>query len=185
MRRFTPALGVWIPAVITVLSLLLLSAVHFFSGTDEGRSVAAFHPEGESSSLTDANLVDRLSSLPLTLKIGKADWENGTLIVDLKIKDDQKSVRTVQSDLATMISFSFEDKQNVDQLYLRFVAVDPWTGARYLMLASNIKRSEWDNTLLQELRQLENEPFSERLVEGLHLTLTNVWLKQFSTDENG
>ncbi|UNK20513.1 hypothetical protein MNQ98_11070 [Paenibacillus sp. N3/727] len=182
MRRFIPVLGLWIPALVTALFLLLLSVVHSVSGAEERRSVSAFKPEDVHTSLSDANLVDSLSSLPLALRIGKADWDNGTLSVDLKIMEELKSVRTVYNDLASIISFSFEDKQNVKQLYLRFVAIDPWTGARYLMLAANVRRNEWDLSLLQELKQMENEPFSERLVQGFHLTLTNVWAKQFITD---
>ncbi|WP_106767983.1 hypothetical protein [Paenibacillus faecalis] len=183
--RFTPALGIWIPALITAICFLVLAAVHSVSGAVEGRSIAAFHPAVAPSGLSDANLVDRLSSLPLDLNIGKADWEDGTLLVDLKITDGQDPVRMVLGDLTKMLAFSFEDKQNVSQLYLRFVAVDPWTGAHYLMLAANVKRNEWDHALLKELKQMENEPFSDRLVQGLHLTITNMWIKQFNAEENG
>lgn len=181
MRRMSQAWGLWVPALVTAVFFVLLAAVHSFSGAESRGVVAAFQPQG-GTSLSDATLVDSLSSLPLILSIGQADWENGTLIVDLKITEEPALVETVYHDLATILSFSFNDKDNVNQIYLRFVAVDAWTGARYLLLASNVTSSEWDPELLQELKQLENAPFSERLVKGLHLTVTNLWMKQFSAD---
>ena len=181
MRRVSQVWGLWVPVLVTAVFFVLLSAVHSFSGADSRGVLAAFQPH-DGTSLSDATLVDSLSSLPLSLSIGQADWESGTLIVDLKITEEQASVETVYHDLATILSFSFNDKDNVSQIYLRFVAVDAWSGARYLVLASNVTRAEWDPELLQELKHLQSAPFSERLVQGLHLTLTNLWMKQFSAD---
>lgn len=178
MKYFTRSWGVWGPALVTVLFLVLLSTIHSVSNAEGRRSVSAFQPQSDAE-LSDANLVDGLRALPLGLRIGQADWDNGALYLDLRITGEPLSIETIYKDLATILSFTFEDKDNVTRLFLRFEAVDPWSQSRYLVLAANARRDEWDHGMLDELKQLKNEPFSERLVQGLHLTLTNLWKKQF------
>lgn len=178
MKFFTRSSGLWAPVFITILFLLLLTGLNARISSQELRSVSAFQPHS-STELSDENLVDGLRALPLGLRIGQADWDNGALYLDMRITEEPLSVETLYKDLATILSFSFEDKMNVNRLFLRFEAVDPWSQSRYLILAANARRSEWDHGMLDELSQLRNEPFSERLVQGLHLTLTNLWKKQF------
>lgn len=170
--------GLWVPTLITVISLVLLSGIHTVSSAEERGSISVFVPHN-AAGLSDENLVDGLVALPLVLRISHADWERGSLYLDLKITEEPLSIETVYQDLATILEFSFENKDNVNQVYLRFEAVDPWSKSRYLVLAANMKKNEWDHSLLMELKSLKNEPFSDRLVQGLHLTLTNLWKKQF------
>lgn len=178
MKFFTRSSGLWAPVFITILCLLFLSGLNARISSQELRSVSAFHSHS-STELSDENLVDGLRALPLGLRIGQADWDNGALYLDMRITEEPLSVETLYRDLATILSFSFEDKMNVNRLFLRFEAVDPWSQSRYLILAANARRSEWDHGMLDEINQLKNEPLSERLVQGLHLTLTNLWKKQF------
>lgn len=181
MRRFKSIWGLGIPVAATVILLAMISSLYYANGSLGKRAVAAFNPDGETV-LSDSSLVDDLSGLPLKLHISQADWDEGTLSVDLKVLEEPVSVQTVYKDLAEMLEFCFADKANVNQLYLRFMAVDPWTGARYLLLAANVNRAEWDAGLLEELRGMKDEPFPERMVEAYRLTLTNLWLKQFSLE---
>ncbi|WP_054957129.1 hypothetical protein [Paenibacillus dakarensis] len=174
----------WVPVMGTFLIFVFLSAIHSISNTEERNSTAVYNPF-TSGNLSDDNLVDRLRALPLGLKIGTADWNNGALYLDLKVTENPLRVEAVKKDLAAVLSFSFEDVDNVNRLFLRFEAVDPWSGSRYLILAANVRKNEWDHTLLEELKQTKNEPFSERLVEGLHLTLTNLWKMQFNISPAG
>ncbi|KKO52008.1 hypothetical protein [Paenibacillus sp. DMB20] len=181
MRRFKSLWGLGIPAAATVILMALISSLYYNNGSLRKSSVAAFNPADETV-LSDSSLVDDLSGLPLKLHISQADWDDGTLSVDLKVTEEPVTVQTVYKDLAEMLTFSFVDKANVDQLYLRFMAVDQWTGARYLLLAANVSRGEWDPGLLEELRGMKDEPFPERMVQAYRLTQTNLWLKQFSRE---
>lgn len=179
MKRFKPMMGLWIPAAGTLLLFLVLSGLYPAQENLERRSVAAFQPRQENQ-LSDRSLVDDLSRLRLRLPIGKADWKNGALILDLKVVEEPFSVRAVYRDLAELLAFAFQDKENVSQLYLRFMAVDQWTGSRYLLLAAKVGRSDWSPGLQEELEDLGDEPLPEHLVQACHLTLTNLWLKRFA-----
>lgn len=181
MKHIKRYRGLWVPTVVTTFLFIFLFALRSVSAAHEWKSMSVFQTQSDAG-LSDANLVDELSALPLALGIGHVDWKNGSLYVDLRITKEPLSIESVTKDLVTVLSFSFEDKNNINELYLRFEAVDPWSKSRYLILAANVRKDEWDHSLLEEIKQWNQEPFSERVVQGLHLTLTNLWKKMFISE---
>lgn len=93
--------------------------------------------------LENDNLVDALSEIPFSLMIDKAGWENGVLSMDLKVNGDAHEPQELYRNMALAIGFAIQETSNVDQLLLRVVAEDRWLDTRRLLLAGDIRRSEW------------------------------------------
>ena len=179
MKKGKMAFAGWgIPAVVIALLLLGQALFHDEAAPLYEPGVSAFRPH-QADILSDESLVDELSRLPLHLRIDKADWNQRTLMLDLKIEQAPGNVDLLYKDLSSVLAFSFEAMSNVDQLYLRFMAMDPWTESRYLMLASRVSKEEYSPLWIKELNSMGKEQVSAELAAELHMTLTNIWLKQF------
>lgn len=129
--------------------------------------------------LTEDNLVDGLSTLPLSLPLAKVDLNAGILSVDLKVTDEAASTEQVYQGMAELISFAFEHTSNVDQLLLRVLAEDRWLGTRYLLIAADVKREEVSIEELSGLRDTGNGPLTEDLQSKMHITETQLWKSRF------
>lgn len=176
-RHFLRA--VLLPAVISLTMLALLTGLKP-QMLDKAGVITAALPY-HSRELSDDGLVDSLMSIPLHLKISRADYEESVLTLDIKLHDDKEIAATdVYEDIASILSFSFEGTDNVQQLYLRVVAIDRWSGKRYLLLASNMTRQAWDAKDADSLNELEDGEFPPELASSLNLTFTNLWQKSFS-----
>lgn len=179
MRHWQSVRAVLLPAAIACVLLALLMGVQSQARYKVGAVTAAipYHTR----ELNDAGLVDALTGLPLHLKISRADYDNGALTLDIKLNDQSDTVTDVYEDVASIMSFSFEGTDNVQQLYLRVIAIDRWGGKRYLLLASNMNREIWDSRYAEALTQLENGEMPPAIASSLNITFTNLWLKQFSS----
>ncbi|WP_018751414.1 hypothetical protein [Paenibacillus sanguinis] len=129
--------------------------------------------------LTEDNLVDGLSVLPLPLPLAKVDLNAGILSVDLKVTDEESSTEQVYQGMAELISFAFEHTSNVDQLLLRVLAEDRWLGTRYLLIAADVRRDEISTEELFGLRDMGNGPLPEDLQSSMHITETQLWKSRF------
>ncbi|ANA82034.1 hypothetical protein PVOR_13504 [Paenibacillus vortex V453] len=179
MKHWPSVRAVLVPAAIACMILALLISVQSQTRYKVGAVTAAipYH----SRELNDAGLVDALMELPLHLRISRADYDDGALTLDIKLNDQSDTVTDVYEDVASVMSFSFEGTDNVQQLYLRVIAIDRWGGKRYMLLASNMSRETWDPRYAEALTQLENGDMPPALTSSLNITFTNLWLKQFSS----
>ncbi|MUG64998.1 hypothetical protein GNP94_03130 [Paenibacillus campinasensis] len=177
MKYWKPVQAVVLPASAAMLLLILLLGLFTSVRADSG-AAPAFFPR-HVRNMSDEILVDALSSLPLHLKISRADWDGGALMVDLQMPERNVAVRDIYEDVTSLFSYSFEGTDNVEQLFLRVMAVDRWGGKRYLLLASDMRRSEWQTSYEEALLNLEDGRIPEPVLSSLHLTVTNLWEKQF------
>jgi len=178
MKQWQIVRAVLVPAAIAFMMLVILLELqsHARQKIETVTAAVPYH----SRELTDAGLVDSLMNLPLHLKISRADYDDGTLTMDIKLSDPSEEAGDVYEDIAGIMSFAFEGTDNVNQLYLRVIAIDRWGGRRYLLLASNMNRDSWEPRYAEELSRLRNGDVPPSLAASLNLTFTNLWQKQFS-----
>ncbi|WP_405114724.1 hypothetical protein MHH28_10770 [Paenibacillus sp. FSL K6-1217] len=129
--------------------------------------------------LGNDNLVDALSEIPLSLMIDKAGWENGVLSLDLKVNGNAREPQELYKNMALAIRFAIQETSNVDQLLLRVVAEDQWLDTRRLLLAGDIRRSEWTPLLQEALQSAGNSPLPGPLKKGFRISESELWKKQF------
>ncbi|WP_068785251.1 hypothetical protein [Paenibacillus phocaensis] len=129
--------------------------------------------------LTDDNLVDALDPLQLPLPIAKVELNGGILSIDLKVEGDQMGAGDVYRGMAEMISFAFEHTSNIDQLLLRLMAEDRWLGTKYLLLAADVRRSEFSAEELEVLRHTGSGELPETLRLRMRVTETRLWKSRF------
>ncbi|NMO96967.1 hypothetical protein [Paenibacillus lemnae] len=170
--------SVILPGLLSFTLCLGLVLTYPTDGASEPFSAAVFNPESRGI-LNEANIVDEMSRLPIHKDLKRVDLRRGVLSVDVRIVDVAGSPNVVHRQLTEMLSFSFEKMVNVEQLYLRFMAEDAWTGQQHLLLAAAMHRREWSPELQRDAAELAPGQFSEEMVRRLHLTLTNLWQRQF------
>ncbi|MNC42802.1 hypothetical protein D3C75_916300 [compost metagenome] len=129
--------------------------------------------------LESSNLVDMLDKLPLTLTIDRAGWKGNVLSLDLKVTGNDPEPQELYQNMARVISFAFQETVNVDQLLLRIVAEDKWLDSRRLLLAGDIRRSEWSPLLQDALLTAPSRPLPESVKSGLRISESELWKKQF------
>ncbi|MNO24859.1 hypothetical protein D3C76_146880 [compost metagenome] len=129
--------------------------------------------------LGSGNLVDLLEELPLTLSIDRAGWKGNVLTLDLKVTGNDQEPQELYQNMARVISFAFQETVNVDQLLLRIVAEDKWLDSRRLLLAGDIRRSEWSSRLQEALETAPSRPLPESVKSGLRISESELWKKQF------
>ncbi|MNP26288.1 hypothetical protein D3C76_1191350 [compost metagenome] len=141
-------------------------------------NISVFNPHS-STALSNDNLVDRLSSLPLTIPISKVEWSESILSLDLKLVASESTVADIYKNMAEAISFSFEHTPNVDRLMLRFVVENKWLNTRHLLLAADVSRLQWRSELTEELQDIGEQPLPDYLKQAFHVTETKLWQNQF------
>lgn len=166
-------------ALVLTVGIALLFALFTRPGAmvfDRSRTAAApVFDEEKPQELRDDNLVDGLSALELPVPIAKVDLNGRILSVDLKVTEDKFDKGTLYMGIGEVMSFTFERTTNIDQLLLRLVAEDRWLGARYLLLAADVRRGEFTETTLMALRDLGDREMPKELRERLRVTETHLW----------
>ncbi|KFN09615.1 hypothetical protein [Paenibacillus macerans] len=175
--KYTPLIKTALLTLGCAAALAFVSWLGERSGTPP--HTAAVFAGQKPAELTNDNLVDGLSSLDLPVPIGKVDLTGGILSVDLKVTEEDFSADRIYQGMAEMLAFSFERTSNVDQLLLRLFAEDRWLGTKYLLLAADVRRSDWRTTDLAELRQTGDRQLSEALRQRLRVTETQLWMSRF------
>ncbi|MEC0181814.1 hypothetical protein P4H61_09905 [Paenibacillus peoriae] len=166
--------------LITAAAAILLPSLHTLdSGTAAVRETQAAISTQQRVRLTDDNLVDTLKELPLTTPIASVSWEHSVLTLDVKLSKEETAPLEIYQNMAELVAFSFYGTTNVQQLLLRVVTLDKWSGERHLLLASDIRRNEWTNEALEQLRSREGAELPEQLKSRFRITVTPMWQKRF------
>ncbi|MFB5763116.1 hypothetical protein [Paenibacillus medicaginis] len=177
MKRLTVFAGA---LLLTVGAAALLPALqqldHFAGRAENTRAVLLPQPRME---LNEYNLVDQLNGLPLTMQIAKASWKGAVLTLDLKMPDTATSPATVYENIAEVASYCFYGTSNVQQLLLRIVAEDPWTGKRHLLIAADIRRDEWPAEALHTLKGWSEPELPEELKNEFRISDTKLWRTRY------
>lgn len=143
------------------------------------RQVAAVFAGTSPAELTEENLVDALAPLQLPVPIAKVELNRDILSVDLKVEGDSVRTADVYRGMAEMISFAFERTNNIDQLLLRLMAEDRWIGTKYLLLAADVRRTEFTAEEMDLLRHVGSGEIPEELRLRLRMTETKLWKSRF------
>ncbi|MNH78078.1 hypothetical protein D3C87_240450 [compost metagenome] len=176
MRRWTTIIA----AIILTLTTALVMAVFTARGNtwSATKAYSAFADE-KVIDLTENNLVDELSRLPISIRLSKVNLDQSILSVDLKIGDESYQPSVLYLNMAELIRFSFERTSNVSQLLIRLVAEDKWVGTKHLLLASDVRRGEWPPSALDDLENLGDHPLSDELRQYFRFTVTSLWKNRF------
>ncbi|NIK67712.1 MULTISPECIES: hypothetical protein [unclassified Paenibacillus] len=141
-------------AVTAVIGLMPHSGI----GPERGRGeVAVFHPS-EMKRLTSRNLVDAIVSLQLTGRVGKVQWTQAVLTVEMRA-DDEKQTDRWYKDMEKLIRLSFTQTENVNRLLIRYV--DAKAGGQ-LLFAADVRRT--DNWLGENFNEISDaDPLHDEL----------------------
>ncbi|MDP4096654.1 hypothetical protein OIN60_07710 [Paenibacillus sp. P96] len=177
MKRLTVFTGTLLLTIGAAALLPVLQQLDDYAGQAENsRAVLLPQPRME---LNDYNLVDQLNELSLTMPITKVNWKQAVLTLDLKMPDTAAEPATVYKNIADAASYCFYGTSNVQQLLLRVVAEDPWTGKRHLLIAADIRRDEWSADALRELRGWSGPSLPEELKNQFRISDTKLWRTRF------
>lgn len=157
-KAYLTALGAAL-AVTAVIGLMPHSGI----GPGKGRGeVAVFHPS-EMKRLTSSNLVDAIIGLQLTGRVGKVQWNQAVLTVEMRAEDEKQAERWYK-DMEKLIRLSFTQMENVNRLLIRYV--DSKADNR-LLFAADVRRTDsWLSDNFSELSDadpLHDELWRKRL----------------------
>lgn len=181
-----PRLIVTASVLATFAAVFLLVALqsmqHRTLGGEHARPVTAAQQPRE---LTQDNLVDALASMQLAAPIAKVEWDKSILKLDLKVTGTDIGYQKIYGSMADVAELSFGGFSNVEQVLLRVLAEDEWTRQRHLLLAADIRRNQWPDSAIGELRGWSSPKLSDNLKEWFHIMETALWKKQFERANQG
>lgn len=135
--------------------------------------------------ISDDNLVDYLLQLPLEMHIGKVDWGNSILTIDLSIQQEG-TPDTILMDLYKLTYYGLVGTTNVKQVLVRVREFEHENSVRGggLMLAMDARRGD---VSLEGIRKLQKEQLSvyRFLNEYFQLTFTRAWEERYPFSKDG
>ncbi|TFE29992.1 hypothetical protein [Cohnella luojiensis] len=162
--------------IMIVLFLSQLPAIE--RGLQQRRQAVNVFQPNKATLLTDDNLVDSLSMLPLQEQLIKVGWDHAILTVDLQaaVPDD------VWGDIGELIVFSYGEVHNVKQVLIRVFSDKDKNQNRSLLIAVESRKLEWTD---KELSVLTPSSFSEasELMDRIRLLITpkgKRWIANFA-----
>lgn len=165
--------------LVTVASTVILPQLAALESTLQEQRSAVETFSGSRVLLGEDNLVELLNALPLTLSIDSAGFDKNVLTLDLKVTGNDHEPRELYQNMAEAISFAIQGTENVNQLLLRIVVEDKWLDSRRLLLAGDIRRTEWSLQLQDELLKSGNHPLANTLKKAFRISESELWKKQF------
>lgn len=152
-KAYLTALGAAL-VVTAVIGLMPHSGISPGKGKGE---VAVFHPS-EMKRLTSSNLVDAIIGLQLTGRLGKVDWSQAVLTVEMRA-DEEKQAERWYRDMEKLIRLSFTQMENVNRLLIRYVDTKENS---HMLFAADIRRT--DSWLMDHLNELSDaDPLHDEL----------------------
>ncbi|GIP32386.1 hypothetical protein [Paenibacillus sp. J2TS4] len=130
--------------------------------------------EAHSNRLTDINLVDKMTQLPLQLTIRRVDWNNAILSVDLGAPTGSTASR-VYHDLYELTKFGLQNHTNVSQVLIRVMETSSVSRERNgsLLVAMDARK---DNAKGQaSTGGMSGQDIRQYLQSNFRLTYTQKW----------
>ncbi len=155
------------------IALSVLPRMEWLQGGDIGvfNSVAAIQ-------LSDENLVDQLTELPLNLKIRRVDWAQSILSLDLEMSPIAADPSAAFEDLYALSYFGLTETRNVRRILVRVLLPKSDPVQNRLLLAMDADRERW-KPLRPGDWQREKPRLEQWLSDAAHLQFTRQWSERF------
>ncbi len=141
---------------------------------------AAAFGTGSAKTLNDQNLVDLLVNQPLFMDIGRVEWSDSILSIDLKTKQGQADADFIYRDLYTISRLGFNGTKNVKQLLVRIMELSPNPSSSPQLLVAMEARREDTKKVLQDTQQPGIMNAEQYVSSHFRLTFTPKWLDRQS-----
>ncbi len=142
----------------------------------ERRDVAVFRNE-PITHLTNENLIDMLIDLELSEKIGRVEWRNGTLTLEMAVPPDSGRPEAWFRDIYKLIEASFVRLDNVQRLLIRIAQIEG--SERRLLAAVDVRKPDgWLEKEIESLRYAD-PVHDETWRRRLRISFTAAWEQRF------
>ncbi|CAM3970025.1 hypothetical protein L1N85_04035 [Paenibacillus alkaliterrae] len=175
MKSFKPLLTACLAAFAVTL---LWSALPFAAWQKPpGHSEVAVFKATPALRLTNRNLVDVLIAVQLNERLSNAQWSNGVLSIDMKVRPGVGRPSAWFSDIEKLVRVSFLQLENVKRVLIRIVEERP--ESKVLLAAVDVRKS--DSWLLHDMDALAYaDPVHDVLWrERLRVSFTSAWEERF------
>jgi len=129
------------------------------------------------SKLSNHNIVEVMLGIQLSSKLGKVEWQNATLLVELRVDPLHGRPEAWFHDVDKLIELSYVQLSNVKRVLIRLIEMEK-TGGR-LMAAIDVRSS--DEWLADEIAFLKySDPVHEEIWrQRLRISFTSAWEERF------
>ena len=163
---------------ITVISIAFLTQISLPQSRDwkEKRELQVFE-QLPYSKLSNYNLVEVMIGLHLSSKLGRVEWHNAALLVELRIDPEKGRPEAWFQDVGRLIELSFVQLSNVKRILIRLIETEQ-AGGR-LMTAVDVRST--DDWLAEEIAYLKySDPVHEEMWrQRLRVSFTSVWEERY------
>ena len=162
-------------------SVVILLSIGWLPGTmwrnSDSRNEVAVFQNAPIEHLTNSNLVDMLIGVKLKERIGKAEWRNAVLSVELRV--DPVAGRPVNwfKDIERLIDAGFNQLDNVKRVLIRIAELETEGGR--LLAAIDVRST--DSWLQADLNRLADaDPVHDEIWKSrLRFSHTSAWEERF------
>lgn len=164
-------------AAVAGLSVAIAWGMSLLPRTEGNMAAPVFLPDHKVR-LTEANMVDALVQMPLSLRVAKADFKQNVMSVDLLLPKGVAGDGFVYHDLYELTRFAWSQTTNVDRLLIRVLQQNSGERAsRELLLAMEAKRTDSASAGKVSASATASE-LKSYLESRYHLTYTMKWSNQ-------
>jgi hypothetical protein len=169
---------IWLTLICSVFIALLLTWIVQGDSPDTGKVMnTTAYPQGKQ--LSENNIVDYISRLPLQLKIVKVSWQQSILSIDLLSQPGNTVESMVYHDLFELSQFGLQRVSNVNQVLVRVMEKkEIQTKHNELILAMD-SRKENITDKNQKNAGLNTINMQKYLQSHYRITYTQKWKEQF------
>jgi hypothetical protein len=129
-------------AMVAIVSVAIAWGMSLLPGIGGQSASPVFQPD-QKARMTESNMVDALTQLPLELRIAKADFRQSVLSIDLFLPRGVIGERFVYHDLYELSRFAWSQTSNVDRVLIRILLQEGESRMeRELLLAMEAKRTQ-------------------------------------------
>ncbi|MEF2244952.1 MULTISPECIES: hypothetical protein [unclassified Paenibacillus] len=170
----------WLVSImaITIFSLFILAQLPRQAGYSlkEKHGVEVFE-QLPFRKLTNHNIVEVMLGVRLSSKLGKVEWQNAMLLIELRVDPVDGRPEAWFHDVDKLIELSFVQLANVKRVLIRLIETEQ-TGGR-LMAAIDVRSG--DKWLADEIAYLKySDPVHEEIWrQRLRVSFTSAWEERF------